>query len=74
MSTLSDKERLAVIETTLKEVQTDMENLTLAVTNLTAVLEQSKGAKTVVGVVTSAMLFLATLWVAAKEFLSPPPH
>jgi hypothetical protein len=69
MGVINDRERLAVIESKLHSVQTDLEALTKAVETLTATLEQSKGAKIVLGWITSSVLFIATFILAMKDIL-----
>lgn len=68
-STVDTRERLAVIETTLQQVQTDVELLTAAVNNLTSVLEQGKGIKWLIGIVATCAVGAAGLLVSAKEII-----
>lgn len=68
MSSVTDtKERLAVIETTLQQVLSDVELLTAAVNNLTAVLEQGKGIRWLLGIVATCAVGVAALVVSIKE-------
>lgn len=67
MASINDKERLAVIETTLEAMKEDMEKLTTSVQTMTELLQQGKGVRTFIGWVVGVSAAIGTAVITIKE-------